>query len=427
MSREDLIHFRLLGHDCPLGRYPAPVVPIGKLGDKLVAIYISEKGDPEPVEISKLARYIKHDSALTSELSTYNVMTDLLFALSAHEVKSYGTHSEKVNLLEYREADDDPFYRLALSSATDQVRIIEQDIRSCLRYIVATAPDLAEQWYAKKLDELRARSSALNLPTDFRFFLDPEMPSLAYYGISEPGPMRQSTSDVDKPLIRLDGVTKIFYSDELETHALTDIYLSIFRGQYVRVSGPSGSGKSTLLSILGLLDTPSSGEYFLNGRPVSKLSPSERALVRNRDIGFIFQNPNLIPDLNVQENVDLPLTYQTRSSSDRRQRVLHALERVNMAHRMEHFPPQLSGGQQQRVSIARAIAANPLILLADEPTGNLDSRNGEVVMELLRELHASGMTICLVTHDSRYKRNAGHLVSMVDGRIVEEAELPVYI
>ena len=223
-------------------------------------------------------------------------------------------------------------------------------------------------------------------------------------------------------LIRLEGVTKVFYTDEVETHALSNIHLDIKKGEYVAIAGPSGGGKTTLLSILGLLDTPTEGKYWLNGQPVEKLSFSERAKVRNREIGFIFQAFNLIGDLTVYENVELPLTYRGMPASDRKQRVQKALERVDMAHRMKHFPSQLSGGQQQRVAVARAVVGEPSILLADEPTGNLDSKNGEHVMKLLDELHKSGATICMVTHDPRYARHAQRAVHIFDGLVVEEQE-----
>jgi putative ABC transport system ATP-binding protein len=223
----------------------------------------------------------------------------------------------------------------------------------------------------------------------------------------------------DLPLIRLDGVTKVFYTDEVETHALGGIHLDIARGEYVSIAGPSGCGKSTLLSIFGLLDTPSSGEYWLNDRPVANLTMQERARTRNREIGFIFQNFNLIGDLTVYDNVELPLTYRGMRPAERRERVQAALERVEMAHRAKHYPSQLSGGQQQRVAVARAVAGEPSILLADEPTGNLDSRNGEVVMNLLRELHRGGATICMVTHDPRYARHADRTVHLFDGLLVD--------
>jgi putative ABC transport system ATP-binding protein len=223
-----------------------------------------------------------------------------------------------------------------------------------------------------------------------------------------------------QPLLKLDGVTKVFYTDEVETHALSGVHMDIEKGEYVSIAGPSGCGKSTLLSILGLLDTPSEGQYLLNGRPVSALAASERARVRNREIGFIFQSFNLIGDLTVFENVELPLTYRGMKSAERRQRVEAALERVGMGHRARHLPSQLSGGQQQRVAVARAVGGEPLILLADEPTGNLDSRSGEAVMDLLRELHLGGATICMVTHDPRYARHADRGVHLFDGRVVAE-------
>jgi len=225
-------------------------------------------------------------------------------------------------------------------------------------------------------------------------------------------------------LIRLKGVTKVFYTDEVETHALSEIDLEIRSGEYLSISGPSGCGKSTLLSILGLLDTPSAGQYTLNGRPVEGLKLSERARIRNREIGFIFQSFNLIGNLTVFENVELPLTYRGMRSSERRERVQGALEKVGMAHRAKHLPNQLSGGQQQRVAVARALCASPVVLLADEPTGNLDSANGEAVMELLHDLHRTGSTICMVTHDPRYARHADRIIHLFDGRIVREESIP---
>src|SRR5213595_4157742 len=224
----------------------------------------------------------------------------------------------------------------------------------------------------------------------------------------------------DQPLLRLDGVTKVFLTDEVETHALSGIHMEIKKGEYISIAGPSGCGKSTLLSILGLLDSPTDGTYSLAGKPVSDLPLSERARVRNREIGFIFQSFNLIGDLNVYENVELPLTYRGMKSAERKERVMAALEKVGMAHRAKHLPSQLSGGQQQRVAVARAVAGSPSILLADEPTGNLDSKNGEAVMELLRELHREGATICMVTHDPRYARHADRSIHLFDGRVVEE-------
>jgi len=224
----------------------------------------------------------------------------------------------------------------------------------------------------------------------------------------------------DQALIKLDGVTKVFVTEDVETHALSGFHLEIRKGEYVSIAGPSGCGKSTLLSILGLLDSPSGGDYTLNGQPVHGLNLAERARIRNREIGFIFQAFNLIGDLTVYENVELPLTYRGMGSAERKKRVHGALERVGMSHRVKHYPAQLSGGQQQRVAVARALVGDPAILLADEPTGNLDSANGESVMLLLRELHKSGATICMVTHDPRYAELAGRTVHMFDGRIVEE-------
>jgi putative ABC transport system ATP-binding protein len=222
-------------------------------------------------------------------------------------------------------------------------------------------------------------------------------------------------------LIHLDGVTKVFVTDEVETHALAGIHLNLKRGEYLSIAGPSGCGKSTLLAILGLLDSPSDGTYVLNSKPVQNLKLSERARIRNREIGFIFQAFNLIGDLTVYENVELPLTYRGMPSAERKKRVHDALERVGMSHRIKHYPSQLSGGQQQRVAVARALAGDPSILLADEPTGNLDSTNGEAVMDLLRELHRGGATICMVTHDPRYARYADRTIRLFDGRIVEES------
>lgn len=221
-------------------------------------------------------------------------------------------------------------------------------------------------------------------------------------------------------LIRMESITKVFYTDEVETHALSGVHLEIRKGEYVSIAGPSGSGKSTLLALIGLLDSPSEGSYVLNNHPVANLNISERSRIRNREIGFIFQSFNLIGDLNVYENVELPLTYRGMSSSERKTRVLQALERVRMSHRTKHYPSQLSGGQQQRVAVARALAGSPSILLADEPTGNLDSRNAEAVMDLLRDLHREGATICMVTHDPRFARHADRTIHLFDGRVVEE-------
>jgi putative ABC transport system ATP-binding protein len=221
-------------------------------------------------------------------------------------------------------------------------------------------------------------------------------------------------------LIHLEGVTKVFMTDEVETHALAGIHLDLKKGEYISIAGPSGCGKSTLLAILGLLDSPSDGTYMLNGKAVQGLKLSERARIRNREIGFIFQAFNLIGDLTVYENVELPLTYRGMGGAERKKRVHDALERVGMSHRVKHYPSQLSGGQQQRVAVARALAGDPSILLADEPTGNLDSANGEAVMDLLRELHRGGATICMVTHDPRYARYADRSIHLFDGRIVEE-------
>ena len=222
------------------------------------------------------------------------------------------------------------------------------------------------------------------------------------------------------PVIKMEQITKIFQTEDVETHALAQVDLTIERGEYVSIEGPSGCGKSTLLSIVGLLDTATSGSYQLNGRPVTELQAYERARVRNREIGFIFQSFNLIGDLTVFENVELPLTYRGMRPAERRQRVTDALERVGMAHRAKHLPSQLSGGQQQRVAVARAVAGEPVLLLADEPTGNLDSKSGESVMELLHELYMNGATICMVTHDPRYARHAHRQIYLFDGRVVAQ-------
>jgi putative ABC transport system ATP-binding protein len=229
------------------------------------------------------------------------------------------------------------------------------------------------------------------------------------------------TAPNGQALIKLQGLKKVFYTDEVETHALEDVHLEVKQGEYLAVSGPSGCGKTTLLSILGLLDSPSDGTYVLGGEHVANLTAAQRAKIRNRQIGFIFQAFNLIGDLTVAENVELPLTYRGMPSSERAQRVKDALEKVGMSHRMKHYPSQLSGGQQQRVAVARAVVGDPLILLADEPTGNLDSKNGEQVMELLRDLHRAGATLCMVTHDPRYARHADRTIHLFDGRIVEES------
>jgi putative ABC transport system ATP-binding protein len=225
-----------------------------------------------------------------------------------------------------------------------------------------------------------------------------------------------------QPLIQMEAVRKVFYTDEVETHALAGIHLVIKKGEYIAIAGPSGCGKSTLLSIMGLLDTPTDGKYILNGEPVETLNLSDRARIRNREVGFIFQSFNLIGDLNVYENVELPLTYRGMPAAERKKRVLESLERVGMSHRTRHYPSQLSGGQQQRVAVARALGGSPSILLADEPTGNLDSKNGEAVMDLLHQLHSEGATICMVTHDPRYARHADREVHLFDGRVVEESQ-----
>jgi putative ABC transport system ATP-binding protein len=232
--------------------------------------------------------------------------------------------------------------------------------------------------------------------------------------------MESNMSSPETPMILLDGVTKVFLTDEVETHALSGINLEIRRGEFLSIAGPSGCGKSTLLSILGLLDSPTGGRYALNEREVQTLKAAERARIRNREIGFIFQAFNLIGDLTVYENVELPLTYRGMPSSERKSRVHEALDKVGMSHRMKHYPAQLSGGQQQRVAVARALGGDPSVLLADEPTGNLDSKNGEAVMDLLIDLHKQGATICMVTHDPRYTAYADRTVHLFDGLIVDE-------
>src|SRR5215510_1903981 len=232
---------------------------------------------------------------------------------------------------------------------------------------------------------------------------------------------RQPTMSNDNSLIKLEAIKKVFFTDEVETHALSGIHLDLKKGEYVSIVGPSGCGKSTLLSILGLLDTPTEGSYTLNGQAVANLDFAQRARIRNKEIGFIFQSFNLIGDLTVFENVELPLTYRGMSAAMRKEAAVRALERVGMGHRMKHYPSQLSGGQQQRVAVARALGGKPSILLADEPTGNLDSKNGDAVMDLLRELHREGATICMVTHDSRFARHADRQIHLFDGRVVEES------
>jgi putative ABC transport system ATP-binding protein len=236
--------------------------------------------------------------------------------------------------------------------------------------------------------------------------------------------MTETMTDKHETMIALEGLKKVFYTDDLETHALSDVHLQIRKGEYVSIEGPSGSGKTTLLSILGLLDTPSGGQYTLGGEPVAELSATRRAELRNRHIGFVFQSFNLIADLNVYENIELPLTYRGFSAAERRKRIDGALARVGMSARAKHMPVQLSGGQQQRVAVARAVAGDPLILLADEPTGNLDSKSGDAVMGLLRELNRAGTTICMVTHNPEYALQASRNVNLFDGRVVDEKGPP---
>ena len=234
--------------------------------------------------------------------------------------------------------------------------------------------------------------------------------------------METTDSTQDSSLIQLNGLSKVFQTEEVETHALSEVHLNVAPGEFVSIAGPSGCGKTTMLSILGLLDSPTGGEYILDGEPVANLTASQRAKIRNQAIGFIFQAFNLIGDLTVYENVELPLTYRGMPGNERKDRVHTSLERVGMAHRMKHYPSQLSGGQQQRVAVARAIVGRPLILLADEPTGNLDSKNGNAVMDLMKELHAEGATICMVTHDPRYSAVADRTVQLFDGQVVDEKE-----
>jgi len=220
-------------------------------------------------------------------------------------------------------------------------------------------------------------------------------------------------------LISLEGLGKVYLTDDLETHALSNVDLEIRDGEYVAIAGPSGCGKSTLLCILGLLDEPTSGSYLLRGRKVESLRAAERARIRNQEFGFIFQAFNLIGELTVAENVELPLTYRGMPAAERARRVRQSLERVAMGNRMNHYPWQLSGGQQQRAAVARAIAGQPALLLADEPTGNLDSENAAEVMELIADLHRDGATICMVTHDPRFVAHAGRIVNLFDGHIVD--------
>jgi putative ABC transport system ATP-binding protein len=226
--------------------------------------------------------------------------------------------------------------------------------------------------------------------------------------------------DSARALLELSSIGKTFHTDDVETRALANVELTIDKGEFVSISGPSGSGKSTLLAILGLLDVPTHGEYRIDGQDTAKLDPIKRAALRNKAIGFIFQAFNLIGDLTVEENVELPLTYRGMAAGERKKRVAEALDAVRMTHRARHLPAQLSGGQQQRVAVARAVAGDPLILLADEPTGNLDSKNGDAVMELLSQLHAKGATICMVTHNPDYAQKATRVVHLFDGRVVED-------
>jgi putative ABC transport system ATP-binding protein len=294
-----------------------------------------------------------------------------------------------------------------------------------------SAARIADFTLAQKLNISAGRGPYLLSQRRYQIFLNPRVvPDASHFKI---GPHQMSTTSLipnqamqtsagngSTPLIRLTDVRKIFLTDEVETHAVSGVHLDISDGEYVSIAGPSGCGKTTLLSILGLLDTPSAGSYALKGTEVANLSFADRARIRNREIGFIFQSFNLIGDLTVYENVELPLTYRGLSAIQRKTAVIDALERVGMAHRAKHLPGQLSGGQQQRVAVARALAGKPAILLADEPTGNLDSRNGEAVMDLLKELHVGGATICMVTHDERFAGHAERAVHLLDGQVVED-------
>jgi len=246
----------------------------------------------------------------------------------------------------------------------------------------------------------------------------PAMQASASPTAAPPGPA--PAAQAAQPLLELTGIVKVFQTDDVETRALSSVELGVAKGEFISINGPSGSGKSTLLAILGLLDVPSQGEYRIAGQDTAKLDAVRRAALRNRSIGFIFQAFNLIGDLSVEENVELPLTYRGMPAAERKRRVAEALDGVRMAHRARHLPTQLSGGQQQRVAVARAIAGDPLILLADEPTGNLDSKNGDAVMELLEEMHGKGATICMVTHNPDYARKASRVVHLFDGRVVED-------
>lgn len=229
-----------------------------------------------------------------------------------------------------------------------------------------------------------------------------------------------ATSNTRPSVIRMENISKVFMTERMETRALNGIYLDIQEGEFLSISGPSGCGKSTLLSIIGLLDRASSGSYMLDGKEVETLNMRRRSILRNQVIGFIFQNFNLIGEMSVFENVELPLVYRGVESSQRRKMVLEALDRVEMSHREEHLPSQLSGGQQQRVAVARALVGRPKLLLADEPTGNLDSKNGDAVMRLMHELHNSGSTVCMVTHNEEYNAMATRVIHLFDGRIVKE-------
>ena len=226
-------------------------------------------------------------------------------------------------------------------------------------------------------------------------------------------------------VIRLDGVTKVFFTDEVETHALSGIHLQIGHGEFISIAGPSGCGKSTLLSILGLLDTPTSGGYWLNDKPAEKLKLSERARIRNREIGFIFQSFNLIPDLDVFDNVDVPLRYRRLPARERRERIERAVEMVGLLSRLRHLPAQLSGGQQQRVAIARVLAGEPRLILADEPTGNLDTLMSREVMDQLERINEAGTTIVMVTHTPECASRASRQIHLLDGEIVDLDSLPV--
>ncbi|HZS53232.1 MAG TPA: ATP-binding cassette domain-containing protein [Bryobacteraceae bacterium] len=328
-----------------MGCYPGPVVPIGRLAGRLVAIYHSEDGETEAIEIADRAKFVVHDAGLAATLSSYNAATELLFASSPAKVEAYQLRYEKVDLLRFRHYSEDPFYRLTLSSATDSLETIKQDVKACLQKILVSAPDLAPSWYADWRQKLGDRYPSVELPTDFGEFVGLLPPVSTSYASVQRGALTAVSQQSSVPLARLEQVHKVFVTDEIETHALVDINLSIYRGEYVMIAGPSGCGKSSLLAILGLLDSPTRGGYFINGVPVSQLSLKERARIRDHEIGFVFQAFNLIGDLNVFENVELPLTYRGVSATERRRRVGEALEKV---HWIKWNPVNSSGSRLER-------------------------------------------------------------------------------